>query len=210
MNINLKTIRALTPDQMKNMTESELDKAIEFMRKSNRQALNRLRKAPLGKYSPASASAKTLGDFLTGSVEKEIARYLVILTAKRHVLTELIEWRNQKTASVSGWKKHREETAKRLGLSTKRKKKQRGGKQYYSRRIEKKFWEVYEQYSELHPTDVYNNGSPIIMEMIAGIVADNVDMSADEIIKEAERQINEYRKSKNKAKKKNVSDFFDN
>lgn len=207
---NLKALRSLTPDQMKHMTEAELDSAIEFMRKSNRQALTRLRKAPLGKYSPSSYSAKTLGDFLTGSVEKEISKYRKLLIAKRHVLTELIQWRSQKTATATGWKKLREETAERLGLSTKRKKKERKGKKYYSRKFEKKFWEAYEKFNELHPTEAYNKGSPVVQEIIAGIIADNVDMEIDDIIKEAERQLNEYQKARSKSWSKNVSDLFDN
>lgn len=210
MKWTLDKLRTLTPDQMKNMTESDLDSAIEFMRKSNRQALTRLRKAPLGKYSPSSYSAKTLGDFLSGSVEKEIAKYRKLLIAKRHVLTELIQWRGQRTSTASGWKKLREETATRLGLSIERKKKDRKGKKYYSRKFEKKFWKAYEMFNEEHPTEAYNRGSPVIQEIIAGILADNVDMDIDEIIKEAERQLNEYTKSRNKSWAKDVSDLFDN
>lgn len=211
MTINLKTLTSLTPSQMKNMTENELDKAIEFMRKSNRTALNRLRKAPLGKYSPSYTGAKDLGYFLSGSVEKEISRFRKILVAKRHVLTELIQWRNQKTASVRGWKAVRKATAEKLGLSTKRKKKDRKGKKYYSRSIEKKFWEVYQKYMELHPAEAYNAGSPVLMEIIAGIVSDNIDMSVEEMIEEAEKQIDEWKQARNaKSKKKNISDLFDN
>ena len=61
----------------------------------------------------------------------------------------------------------RDATAERLGMSTKRKKAERGGKKYMSKKFEKRFWELEERFEDMYPAEVYNQGCPKLIEIIA-------------------------------------------
>ena len=217
----------ITPEQLKNMNERELDSAISFMRKSNQEALRRLKKSQLGSSAPAYRSSKGGRLFTKKQLDKEVARvvkqskdYVHVLKeqkarllVKRQQLTRLIEWRKNKTASVKGWKSVRDATAERLGMSTKRKKAERGGKKYMSKKFEKRFWKLEERFEDMHPAEVYNQGSPKLMEIVAGILEDHMDWDDEDILREAKNQLEEYKNAKrqvNKAKKQSrTSDIFD-
>lgn len=217
----------LTPEQLKNMNEKELDSAINFMRKSNQDALRRLKKSQLGSSAPAYRSAKGGRLFTKKQLDKEVARVAkqskayvrelkdqrARLIIKRQQLTRLIEWRKNKTSSVKGWKSVRDATAERLGMSTKRKKAERGGKKYMSKKFENRFWELEERFEDMYPAEVYNQGSPKLMEIIAGILEDHMDWDDEDVLREAKNQLEEYknaRRQANKEKKQSkTSDLFD-
>lgn len=216
----------LTPEQLKNMNERELDTAIAFMRKSNMDALRRLKKSQLGSSAPAYRSAKGGKLFTKKQLDKEVSRFTknrtyvrelkeqrAKLLVKRQQLTRLIEWRKNKTASVKGWKSVRDATAERLGMSTKRKKAERGGKKYMSKKFEKRFWELEERFEDMYPAEVYNQGSPKLMEIIAGILEEHMDWDDEDVLREAKNQLEEYKNARRQANKKKkqskTSDLFD-
>lgn len=44
-----------------------------------------------------------------------------------------------------------------------------------SKKFEKRFWELEERFEDMHPAEVYNQGSPKLMEIITGILEDHMD-----------------------------------
>lgn len=212
----------LTPEQMTNMSESELDSAISFMRKSNKQLLRKLKKSPLGTHSPAYKVGKESDMFSKKSMDKEVSDYVekstkfvreeaerkARITIKRRQLNELIAWRKLKTSTPSGWKKVRKQTGELIGMSVEKKKK-RGKQPKLTYKFETEFWDVFNQFQEEYITDVYNEGSPVIMEIIASVMREHADWSKEEVIKEAKRQLDEYRQARKKKRSSRTSDIFD-
>ena len=214
----------LTSEQLNAMSETELDKAISYMRKSNKQALRRLHDSYLGTHSPAYQVGKKAHMFAKKSMDKEVSDYVSKstrfvreeaekrnrLVIKRRQLNELIAWRKLKTATPKGWKETRDKTAEKLGMTTKSGKKKPKDKKKMTLKFEKSFWNLFNRFQDEYITYVYNEGSPVIMEIIASILREHADWSEDTIIKEAKRQLDEYHNSRRK-KKTNVrtSDIFD-
>lgn len=213
----------LTSDQMKNMTEAELDRAIDYMRRSNKTALNRLHKSTLGTHSPAYQVGKEHGMFSKKSMDKEVSEYVEKSTKfvreaserrnrliiKRRQLNELIAWRKLKTSTPRGWKETREKTAEKLGMTTKTGKKKPKDKKKMTLKFERSFWNIYNRFQEEYITDVYNEGSPVIMEIIADILKEHADWSEEDVIREAKRQLDEYHDKRRKKKSGRTSDIFD-
>ena len=65
----------------------------------------------------------------------------------------------------------------------------------------------------MYPAEVYNQGSPKLMEIIAGILEEHMDWDDEDVLREAKNQLEEYknaRRQANKEKKQSkTSDLFD-
>ena len=65
----------------------------------------------------------------------------------------------------------------------------------------------------MYPAEVYNQGSPKLMEIIAGILEDHMDWDDEDVLREAKNQLEEYKNAKRQANKKKkqskTSDLFD-
>lgn len=170
----------ISPNDLMKMTRKELSDVVSTLASAGNKRLRRLEQSELGKESFAYQNVQKSvrkGDRANFSVKGKNLNQL------RNEYKNVANFLNQKTSSVTGWKKELKNIKERIG------------KKDISANELTSFFSMYRKLEELNPTVIQSYGSTETQRLLSKTMRENPYSSDDEILKIMEENLTDIYES---------------